>query len=409
LNFVRRLLLFILIIWIVLFNAQRSHAQSEIELENVGASYQFGEHITFVATIKASAPIQSASILISDESQGITHLEPLTLQSDGHIEYRLDTRQTLLPPFTHVKWSYQFTLSDGNTIQSQTFTMRYADNRFQWQTLSSDPLQVNWYSGDGSFGQAALEAAQSGLESIRKLMPLDLTQPIEIFIYGNTADLRETLFLGGENWVAGHADPALGVLMVTIEPGTDQSIQMEQRIPHELMHVMLYRRVGAGYARIPAWLREGTGTLAEVYPNADYDSVLADAAASNDLIPLQDLCDSFPAEAGPAFLAYAESRSFTNYLHDAYGSTGLLNLALSYADGVDCEQGTERVFGVPLSNLELKWRSSVLGQNAFLSVLQSNSSYLALLCLVLVIPFVGILMTLRRKGSRDEPKTYDRK
>jgi len=52
--------------------------------------------------------------------------------------------------------------------------------------------------------------------------------------------------------------------MVVIEPGPNQSIVMEQRIPHELMHVMLYRSIGAGYNNLPAWLREGTATLAEV-------------------------------------------------------------------------------------------------------------------------------------------------
>ena len=197
--------------------------------------------------------------------------------------------------------------------------------------------------------------------------------------------------------------------MVVIEPGAEQSITLEQRIPHELMHVMMYRSVGAGYNNLPAWLREGTATLAEMYPNADYDRALADAGANNDLIPLKDLCVSFPADAGQAFLAYAESRSFTNYLHDAYGSSGLLSLAASYADGVDCERGTERAFGIPLSNLEQKWRSSVLGQNRFLPALQNISPYLVLLCLVLIIPFIGIISTLRKKGSHHEPGTNIRR
>ena len=84
-------------------------------------------------------------------------------------------------------------------------------------------------------------------------------------------------------------------------------------------------------------------------------------------------------------------------------------LASSYADGVDCELGTERAFGASLANLESKWRSSVLGQNAFLSTLQNMSPYLVLLCLVLIIPLIGILSTLRKKGSHHEPGTYDRR
>lgn len=288
-------------------------------------------------------------------------------------------------------------------------TVRHADNQFDWQTLESGMLKVHWYQGDTDFGQAAMEAAQAGLESVGRYLPSRLEQPVEVFVYANMDDLQSELVPGGENWVAGHADPALGMIRVVVEPGPDQGIKMEQRIPHELMHVMLYRHVGAGYQNIPPWLREGMGTLAEVYPNTEYDRVLTDAAANNSLIPLGDLCVSFPADAGQAFLAYAESRSFTNYLHKTYGSTGLLDLAASYADGVDCARGTERALGISLPKLEMDWRASVLGQNTFSSTLQNISPYLVLLCLVLIIPLIGVVSTLRKKGNLNGPGTDGRR
>jgi hypothetical protein len=381
------------------FPARPAQAQSGIELENVGASYQFGEQITFVATLKSGIAIQSVAIAISDSSQSVQRVEPVAVQPDGRMEFRLDTRQTVLRPFTMVQWKYQFTLSDGSVTQSQPYFVRYADNRFNWQTLEADTLRVNWYQGEVNFGQAALNAAQAGLAAIKQLLAGgNLAQPVEIYIYANTSDLSGTLALSGGGWAAGHADPALGVVMVVVEPGAQQGITMEQRIPHELMHVLMYRSVGPGYRNIPTWLREGMATLAETYPNADYERVLADAATGNRLIPLRDLCVSFPADAGQAFLAYAESRSFTDYLYHTYGSgsTGLWNLMGFYASGVDCEHGPERAFGASLSNLEMKWRSSVLGQNTLVPALGNISPYLVLLCLILIIPFISIVRTLRR-------------
>jgi len=300
-------------------------------------------------------------------------------------------------------------LVDAGMVRTTSESIRYAAESFDWQTLEVDNLKVNWYEGDANFGQSALDAASAGLESIHSLMPLDLAQPVEIFIYANVEDLRSTLPAGSEAWVAGHADPSLGVVMVVIEPGAQQSLRMEQRIPHELMHVMMYRQVGAGYKNIPAWLREGTAALAEIYPNPDYERVLIDAASKNMLIPLSDLCIAFPPDAAQAFLAYAESRSFTKSLHDSYGSTGLLHLAQVYADGVDCEHGIERAFGISLSSLESNWGSSVLGQNSFLEALKSISPYLVLLCLVLIIPLISIVTTLRKKGTHSEPGPYIRK
>jgi hypothetical protein len=273
------------------------------------------------------------------------------------------------------------------------------DDGFDWQTLESGALKVHWYDRDATFGNAALQAAQTGLESVGRFLAPETGQPVEIFIYASVDDLRGALAPGGEEWVAGHANPALGIVRVVIEPGIEQGIRMEQRIPHELMHVMLYRRVGAGYENLPVWLREGIAVLAEIYPNTDYDRALTDAVQEDRLIPLEELCASFPADAGQAFLAYAESRSFTDYLHETYGSSGLMDLAASYADGLDCARGTERSFGLSLSSLEANWRSSVLGQDTLLPALQTISPYLVLLCLVLIIPLIGIVSTVRRKGS----------
>jgi len=402
----KALFVFVVMATSILFNARLAKAQSGVELENVHASVMFGEGITFLATIKASIQIQNVFIVIFDEAQGLTHVQPVEIRADGAIEYFFDTRQNILRPFTNVRWSYQFTLADGNTFQSETFFIRYDDDRFTWQTLEAGSIRLHWYNGDVNFGQAALNSAQSGLQSISALLPLDLARPVDIFIYANVSDLRGTYYTESDAWVAGHANSAVGVVMVVIEPGPSQSIFMEQRIPHELMHVMLYRSIGAGYKDLPAWLREGTATLAEVSPNPDYDRVLAAAGANNTMIPIKDLCASFPPNADTAFLAYAESRSFIHYLQSTYGSAKLLSLVSVYADGVDCERGTENAYGVSLSKLEMDWRASALGQNAILPALQNLSPYLVLLCLILLIPFIGIMTVMRKKGGRNEPESY---
>jgi hypothetical protein len=291
---------------------------------------------------------------------------------------------------------------------SQVFTW-YGDDGYNWQTLESGALRVHWYEGDSGFGQAALDAAESGLASIGRLLTPDLSQPVEIFIYADVTALRGAVEPRDFDWLAGHADPTLGIVRVVIEPGAEQRVTMEQRIPHELMHVMLYRRLGPGYGNVPAWLREGMATLVETSPDPAYERVLAEAAASQRLIPLADLCRSFPASAGQAFLAYAEARSFALYLQGAYGSSGLLDIAAAYAAGVDCENGTERALGVPLTRLEERWQASVRGETDYLAALQNITPYLGLLCLVLGIPVLGIAGTLRRKGSRHEPETYVRR
>ncbi len=404
--------LFLTLLLVILLSSQSpppSHAQSSIELEDAQASVDFGEQIVFSATITPAFAARDVSIVIFEEGQGTTHVEQVIPGEDGHIEFRFDPLQNALRPFAIVQWHYRFTFQDGSTAQSETFSVRYVDDRFDWQTLEVEGLRVSWYGADASFGEAALEAARAGLESIGNWFPLTLTPPIEVYVYTRPDDLRLTLAPGGADWIAGHADPALGVVMVAIESGAEQGTLMEQRIPHELMHILLHRHVGTGYQNIPVWLREGMATGVERYPSPDRERVLADALAGDRLIRLQELCASFPAGAAQAFLAYAQSRSFTQYLQDMYGSTRLLDLATTYADGVDCEVGTERVFGLPLSRLEADWRSSIQRQDSFLSMTSDMAPYLVLLCLVLAIPLIGIATTFRKKGNRNGPEAYVRK
>jgi len=181
---------------------------------------------------------------------------------------------------------------------------------------------------------------------------------------------------------------------------------MEQRIPHELMHVMLYRQVGAGYQQLPKWLNEGIATQAEINPNADYDRVLLDASNGNTLIPLADLCAAFPADSAQAFLAYAEARSFTTYLRETYGVPALLNLAHIYTEGVDCDNGAQRAFGVSLAQLELNWREKNLGQNIWGVAFRKLLPYLVLLGLLIFIPLIVGMRATPKNVDKHGPETY---
>lgn len=380
-----------------LFTVKSAQAQTEIEMD-LAAAVEFGEGITFTARLKAPLSIVRASIFVHDSIQGVTYSEPVFFDANGVSQFRFDVRKNALRPFTALLWRYELTLADGSLVRSVTGAVRYDDTRFPWQTLEADSLKIHWYNAGEDFGLAALNAAQAGLQTIGAFFVPDLSQPIEIYLYASESDLRGAL-AGVEAWAAGHADSAAGVITVTIEADAEYKIVMEQRIPHELMHVLLARQIGAGYRNLPAWLREGMAGLAEGYPNPEYERALADAAQRDALIPLRDLCASFSPRLDSAFLAYAQSRSFVNYLRGQFGADGLLTLARAYANGVDCERGPERAFGVTLVKLERDWQAQVLERNSLEAALEVFLPYLLLLCLVVLFPTIGILNALRKKGG----------
>lgn len=371
--------------------------QGGVTFERVEAVYQFGEQVDFLAAILSPSPLQSASITVFDQRLNVLRSEPLTANPDGTTQFILDARQTNIRAFTLVYWRYDLVLGDGAAFQSEFFSFRYDDNRFDWQELEEGGLRLRWTQGDEAFAQNTLDAARAGLDAIGQYFPVDLAQPVDIFIYASQADMQ---FPGYDSWVVGVAEPSSNVALAVIEPGNEQAELMGWRIPHELMHVMMYRYLGEGYDNAPAWLREGFATLVEANPSPEYDNALSDAAGREALIPLVDLCASFPVQADSAFVAYAQARSFVAFLRDTFGVTKLVDLATAYADGLTCDSSVELVYGLTLTQLEADWRQSALGQDVLNTALQATFPYLVLLCVMLVIPLALGLNAMRQKTRK---------
>lgn len=380
---------------------QQVRAQSGIEVTDVGVFDDFGQHITFQARLQSQVPIVNASLVFSDNFDEIVRRFPVNVGEGGVVTYRFDATQNVLRPFTTISFWFEVTLQNGQTLRSDNYRVQYIDDRFTWQQQEDENLRVHWYEGDAAFGDALLDVSRRSLSAVSALIPAPLTAPLDVYVYASTADLQSALFLGGENWQGGHANPKLGVVMLAVTPGPEQSIEMETLIPHELAHVMLYRSVGDGYGSLPAWLSEGVASLAELYPNPDYEQALMLASQNDSLLPILDLCDTFPLDASGAFLAYAESQSFVRFLRDTYGAPSLLSLTSAYADGLNCDQGVVRALGTSLVSLDTRWRETVLGQNVAGVFLRNMLPYLGLFVFMLLIPLIGFF---QRRPTDDESR-----
>ncbi|GAB4505055.1 MAG: hypothetical protein Fur0043_20500 [Anaerolineales bacterium] len=369
---------------------QQARAQSGSVVEQAWAEVEFGVQITFWARTQSPIPILTGVVYFRDDFDNVTRALPLQMTAEELASARYDVMQNVLRPFTTLTYWFEFTLQDGQVAHSGEYHARYEDNRFPWKEVSNGLLRVHWYQGDEAFGAALLDTASRGMSQAAGLVASTSLTPVDIYVYAATQDLQGALFLGGEQWTGGHANPKIGVVMAAVTPGPGQGMEMETLLPHELAHVLMYRNVGDAYARLPVWLNEGVASLAELYPNPDYALALERASQQGTLLPIQDLCASFPPDAASAFLAYAQSQSFVRYLRDTYGSTALVALTSAYADGLGCNEGTVRTLGVPLAQLEARWRETTLGENAAGIFLRNMLPYLTILGLLLLLPLIGL-------------------
>jgi hypothetical protein len=212
-----------------------------------------------------------------------------------------------------------------------------------------------------------------------------MDDPVQLYLYASQVDLQESLTLGGQ----ASFGPKLQVLLVSIIPGADQIAQMEQQIPHELTHLILYRKTGNSNSLLPAWLQEGLATQVEISPNPNFDFALANAVEKQNLISIAELCTNFPQDPALEFLAYAQASSFTTFLYNKYGQAWMEELIQAYTSGFDCEQGVKTVLGKSIAQLEDDWLEETFTVNALWQTTKNFMPYLFILLLILLIPLLN--------------------
>jgi hypothetical protein len=373
--------------------------------------YIFGEQITFRATIKADPPVDEVLLFFRPDGPYDTHTQRVPIDASGQAVYIHELTQDPLPPFSTVHYWFQLDTISGEAQVSSSDSFVYTDNRFDWRIIQDPPFRVFWYTGDAIFAQKVADTAQTGLRQLSDMLSdesFDLTaslaeKTLDIYVYSAISDLQSALAVGGPSWIAGHADPELSVALVSLPPGPEQSLEMERQVPHEIAHILLYTRYGPGYHSLPVWFNEGLASVSERYTNLNYQILLESAVENETLIPLEDLCDGFPAGASQVIQAYAESTGFTRYLVQEYGNRDLRSLLQAYTDGKSCLRGVEEVYGKPLEQLEREWRSATLGENTLVNLVP----WFALPVIMLgPLVFIAVLFA-RRRGPHSKPENPD--
>ncbi|HZD58082.1 MAG TPA: peptidase MA family metallohydrolase [Anaerolineales bacterium] len=387
---------------------QVPQAQAQIQVADAQVEYVFGKRINFDVSLQSEEPVQQVNVFIQPEGPSERQVVPATVGPGGRVRATYDLDQYPLRVFSHVSYWYQVDFQNGETDKSQIFDFFYEDNRFAWEKLDQGPFHVHWYWGDIAFAQDILNTAEAGLMHIQSILPLPPPETVDIYVYKNSQDMQASLRLSGQNWIAGHADPDLGVIMASLPPGPEQKLEIERQIPHELMHVMLYQSAGNSYTNLPAWFNEGLASISELYPNPDYLALLENAGENSSFLPISALCQVFPTDASSALLAYAESASFTRYLYNQYGSPGLDRLRSEYASGINCDRGAQLALGVPLSRLEFQWQRDTFANKAGSNLLNGLAPWMILFAALLAAPLILIVKGLSDHSSGKINQTSSR-
>lgn len=381
-----------LAVFILLAHLLLPAAQTPPEIKDLGVETTFGEQIIFNAQVQppeaAREELDELIVYITPENQPTVwqNIDLSSIDDEGRISQQVDVRQLSLYPFSKVAYRYEAVLRDGSKIQGAQGSFEYNDDRFNWQALESGIFEIHWY-GEPALGQQMANIAAEGLQSAQNILSVTPPSPVRIYAYTDSRDLQTAMQMTDRPWVAGHASPEVGLVLISVPSGPEKQLELERQLPHEVMHILQYQVMGANFSKQPVWLVEGMASLAEIYPNPEYRSTLDNAARIGALIPFQALCNAFPRDASGAFQAYAQSESFVRFLYTRYGAQGLRGLIDQYRDGLGCQEGFAAALDIPLEQADRRWQQEALGVDVGGLVLDNLSPYL-LIGLVLLIPML---------------------
>jgi hypothetical protein len=338
------------------------HAQSGIRLVSDQATLQFPQTATFQAEFTSSANITAVTL-----EYGVDQLTcgtvvakafpQFTTSADVKVEWTWDMRQSgsLLPGAT-LWWRWVVTDANGAQFTSPQQTILWLDNVHAWKVISGGKINLHYYDGDTSFGQALHDAAAQALTRLTQEVGLGTDKPVDIYIYANTNDLKDSI-LYEPAWVGGQASPQTNTIIIGVS--TDQLDWGKSTEAHELTHVLVGHLTFSCLGFVPTWLNEGLAMYGEGGPQAAEQTQFDQAKTDNKLLSLESLTGGFSEESDRATLSYTESFSVVNFLIKTYGRDKMTALLLQLRDGATIDDALQSIYGFDVNGLEDAWRASI--------------------------------------------------
>lgn len=174
------------------------------------------------------------------------------------------------------------------------------------------------------------------------------------------------------DYAAGVAYPEIGLVLLTVKPVHPNSEHdLNEVFRHELAHVALEDAVGG--RPIPRWFNEGFAVLASGETSYVRLQTLWTATVSDNLLTLQQMERTFPADESQAGIAYAQAADVVRFLVRREEQHRFRGLVSRLRDGETMDSALLNSYGEDAAALESEWREEVAKRYTFWPVLFSGT------------------------------------
>lgn len=340
----------------------QAFASSPADVTDDQVAFDFPNTATFSAKITSDAEIRSVVLEYGNEQQTCGEViakafPQFTPGKSVNVEWTWEMRQSgSLPPGAQIHWRWRVTDVNGKETVSETKTATWLDNDHKWKTISEGLINFHWYRGDETFAKDLMNAAQNGLKFNETESGLTTESPIDIYIYGDTNDLRDAV-LYEPSWTGGQAFPEQDIVILGIsESDLDWG---RNSIVHELTHVLVGHLTFSCLGDVPTWLNEGLAVYSEGELDSSSQQQLDDAIQDDTLLSVRSLSAGFSEVPDKAYLSYSQSYSLVKFLVETYGQAKMTELLTALRDGSTIDEALQQTYSFNVEGLEDAWREAI--------------------------------------------------
>ena len=284
----------------------------------------------------------------------------------GEALFKSQTANEYIPTGTRLSYYFDIRTEDGGGVETEPEITVYLNRGLEWESVSDGLINVYYYRHNGQSegrAQAVLEVAADTYELMQPILGVELTEPMNIVVYSDYADMRAALRPSSQ--VAARQLRTLGQAFANerslLVDGSSDLFSGDNTLTtaaHEFTHLLVADAAGSAYRSIHTWLNEGLAVYSEQNPDSQFDSFLNAAIASDSVPPLSSL-RTYAGTPRETLRNYGVGHSVATYMVETYGAGKMAALFAGVRETRNMERTLESVYGLTIHELDNEWRRSV--------------------------------------------------
>lgn len=270
----------------------------------------------------------------------------------------------------------------------------------EWRTTRTKHFLIYHTQKHEDLARRTGEFAEEWHGKLSQRMNFQPGNLIPLYLYPDRGSFAEATGVG-------RGDPVVGLAhsrTLTIKVDSSGAFtDIAYVIPHEMVHVFFSLIARHNVDSVPTWMNEGLAKyFADDWSVQDRE-LLADAAAGSQILRLDSITRSFPADPRKRAVAYVQSYSIVKYIADTYTPAALTDFLAEMKDGKRFREALFYSIGRTPEELEHEWRQYLWDEYNLDRWLKVGSAAVgAAMALLAVLAFRARLIRKRRKAAEME-------